>query len=94
MHPAPHSAIPASTAMSRSDARSAVAVRAAEDHRGARTELGGVAQLLVERGVADAEQDEVDRLVQMLRATAGTAGRRSVVARVDQMDPARSGAAA
>ena len=69
--------MPASIAMSRSDVAQPGTVRAAEDHRRARAEPGGVAQLLFQPVIADPEQDEVDRLVQMLERRQARPARRS-----------------
>ncbi len=69
----------------------AVGVRAAEDHRAARADLGRGGQLLDEAGVADAEQDEVRRLVEGVQVgQAGPAGHLGV-RRVDQVDPLEAG---
>ena len=61
MQPAPHQGHPGIGRDPPELVADAVRVRAAEDHRAARTDLRRRGQLVDEPGVTDAEQDQVGR---------------------------------
>ena len=68
----------------------AVRVRAAEDHRAARTDLRRRGELVDEPGVPDAEQDQVRRVVEGVEVGNARQARDLGVRRVDQVDPLES----